>query len=401
VKTSKKILTFVLTAAMMAPLAGVTAFAAEEQAIGGSSTVRQPLVSVVVPTNLDFQLNPYKAGGSTSQVSDINFELINKSDVPVIVEYWLNAIGAEDVSIETANTNIGNTLDQTDKTAIFGVIATTALGGTPTAFGDTTFNAAQTVDYDATKSGTTVIADVDTGKLKTGFLLGSATGAPLDTLAAGNTGLGAFKFYAELETYANWQDGDITVNGVYKLQPYVLTEASIADELDNTQGALQEAPGGAAGTGADSFNMIKSSVIADRNEPKYGFKVLGSYMTAQDYKNKLIYDAYSSSVVNGVGTFKIDKVIASTTIDFDVNKTVTPGEDTATIATLWLWPQANGVGAFDMIPNSTITYNGSTGIATIKPPADWVGVAKGKYTIYIVLDDGATFKLYLDVTTGG
>jgi hypothetical protein len=368
--------------------------------------VQQPIVSVVVPTDLDFQLNPYKIGtpAPTSQVSDISFELINKSDVEIITEYWLNIVNAEDVSIEADATNIEGTLDQTDKTAVFGVIAATALGGTDTVFANTEFGSSTTVTYNAAKAGTTVLSDVATGKLKTGFLLGRATGSSApDTLAGSNRGLGAFKFYAKLETYADWQDGDITVNGVYKLQPYLLThvDATVTAELASDKGQLQGATDSPAGTGADSFNMIKSVKIADRAEPVYGFEVNASNMTSAMFANKMIYDAYSSSVVNGVGTFTIDKVAAPTAITFDVNKTSDPGADTATIDSLWLWPAANGVGAFDMIPNSTITYNGTTGIATIKPPADWVGVAKGKYVIYIVLDDGATFKLYLDVTTGG
>ncbi len=55
------------------------------------------------------------------------------------------------------------------------------------------------------------------------FALAAATeskeGSGFDTLAAGNRGVGLFQFYAEVNTYAPWKDGDIEVNGVYTITP--------------------------------------------------------------------------------------------------------------------------------------------------------------------------------------
>jgi hypothetical protein len=238
---------------MVIPLSA-TAFAADTGRIGGDGTVVPIVVNVAVPMNLNFALDPLQVTDGASQISNTTYGLINKSNVDVAAMFYLKATAAIGVSLEANDDNIGGTLSETDKTLIFGAIGATDITGTDTAFAATALGAAIPA-YDASETATIVKAAAGSdGTFRFAFALEKATpaGTPT-TLASDFAGLAAFQFYGVLETYADWKAGDITVSGVYKLQPLA------GDDFDGITPAT------------NSFNMIAQVDFADTAPDVIGF----------------------------------------------------------------------------------------------------------------------------------
>ncbi|MDR1961318.1 MAG: hypothetical protein LBQ16_03455, partial [Gracilibacteraceae bacterium] len=97
-KKTSKVLTVILAALLIATLLPGTAFAADLQdvsesgTIGGDTTVDKAVINVVVPTNVNFALNPLEIGQSGNQVTTADYILVNKSNVPVAASFYLDAV---------------------------------------------------------------------------------------------------------------------------------------------------------------------------------------------------------------------------------------------------------------------------------------------------------------------
>jgi hypothetical protein len=193
---------------------------------GGDSTVKIPIYNVVVPTNVNFAIDPLQLGNVTddSQITTANYKVINKSDVDVRVTFDLTATLGSGVKFVEKNALDQVTTTGAPKDVYFAALS--AEGVTPNSlnYASALTDMTATFAYDADPpKGTLVPFGVSLGapgneKTTLAFLLGKSTGTPLDTLAAANEGVASFQFYANLNTYADWKANDIQVVGSYNLQ---------------------------------------------------------------------------------------------------------------------------------------------------------------------------------------
>jgi hypothetical protein len=217
---NKKIIAVIIAVVLMVSVT-VPALANEAawRVIEGDGTVNNPELRVIVPTSLDFAFDPFKIDGGESQVADVSFELINKSFAAVGAIFYLDAEfdSAKVTMIARADQDDAlnfSMADMTmrDKVLSMGVIGAKTITPGATAFADLAFANDATVVYDSEEDGTLIEFDVDK-QADIGFVLAAATRTP-DALANNAEGLAAFQFFAEMNSYAPWQDGDVNVSGV-------------------------------------------------------------------------------------------------------------------------------------------------------------------------------------------
>jgi hypothetical protein len=200
--------------------------------IGGSNTVKSPAYNVVVPTNINFALNPLQIGSvsGASQITTADYKVINKSDANVLVDFAItaNLLGGADFVNKSELTP--NELVGADKDAYFAVLGAKDVTLNSLSFANAATDSTAAFAYDTAVSGTLIPFDTTANTAKVSFLLG---GADLSTsaLASGNSGkagVASFQFYAELNTYASWAPGDITVTGAYTFQGVKSTDYTAA-----------------------------------------------------------------------------------------------------------------------------------------------------------------------------
>lgn len=269
-KFSKLAVSGLLVLAMTMGLA-MSAFAEPTEptgGVGGDSDVDNIVFQVVVPTNLDFSIDPFELNETaTGQINvAADFGIINKTAADVKVWFDLTATGnttnsegkavpKEDFKFVDSPAKVFPDDDTvTNHDIFFAAIAATDVEGV--VFTDETLaaNAGEATyakDGDALAGSLIPFAADDTASEATasfGFALGKATAsdpeAAVDTLAASSDGVAAFKFYAQLNTYAGWDPEDIVITGTYKLTgirnttygTYPGTEPGAADSKYNAYG---------------------------------------------------------------------------------------------------------------------------------------------------------------------
>jgi len=240
--------------------------------IGGSNTVDDVVLNVVLPTSLNFALNPLELGTNTagSQVTTTNYIIVNKTGAPVDVSFAIEAVGKTGVVFAADTSNLAkDDTAVTDKEIYFAALsAATVTPGT--------LDFATAVDYPAVAASNaaftynfTPAAGADrlallvpdltddfkaAGGIK--FALGAATGDPLDTLAASNAGVASFQFYGELNTYADWEADDIAITGRYTLTATrTTTYANYLADVDPLTAGVQNA------FVPSSLNMLKPAAV--------------------------------------------------------------------------------------------------------------------------------------------
>lgn len=215
--------------------------------IDGESTVDMPAINVLVPTNLDFALDPLSLDTTAeSQISDINYYFVNFTLAPVKVELDLTATSTNNAKLKASVSDIKGVNDPavTDKFLYFGALGATsldkdvaivedAMGVTEEAIYGDLFGEEDSPVAEYATTGGAIITDTlvpfapsaegTTGSAIIGFALGaaveSAEGGKINKVADEKSGVGAFQFYAQLNTYADWKDKDIAVAGTYTLTP--------------------------------------------------------------------------------------------------------------------------------------------------------------------------------------
>jgi hypothetical protein len=233
-KISIKITAVAATILLLATVLPTAAFADgtnQSGNVGGSGDVTEVVLNVVVPTNLSFALDPFQVGdvtGTNGQIASTDYVVVNKSTVPVQAAYFLEVVPGGGVDV-VATIASADRIDpaKVDKKIAIAALAAKTVATPPTDFATAPAGAAFT--YDQATASTKLNFDASTKKANMVFVLGKATdGADPDdepdTLAAANKGVASFQFYAELHTYADWEEGDVNVKGVYSLTP--LLEAS-------------------------------------------------------------------------------------------------------------------------------------------------------------------------------
>lgn len=259
-RNTKTVTAFVLTLLLLATFpTAVFADTPTSGTITGDSTVDNVIVEVILPTSLDFALDPLGLDTTgDNQIATQDFFFVNQTFAPVKVSV--------DITAETSGgavlvaTTGGLSLDDTsvtDKELYFGALGATGLTGasitTTTAgvsysaiFGSTTGPAASYATVSAvadTLVTLTPSSDGTTGAAVLSFALdkaveSSTTPGSIESLAAADAGVAAFQFYSQLNTYAEWEDNDISVSGTYTLIPLRDTTYSGYDYIDGSLNQL-------------------------------------------------------------------------------------------------------------------------------------------------------------------
>lgn len=285
----RKFIAILLTAAMALALA-VPALAIVGGAIEGEGDVQLPVLNVVVPTSLDFALDPLKIdANSPSQILSGNYSLINNTEgAAVLAAFYLDAELASGVKLgaDLANGGANYELDATDKEIELGIIAAKTIA-TPTVY------AASSTVVTFEKVGSDISSEI-------GFKLGKKDDSTDET---------AFSLYGVLNAYADWKKGDVNVEGIYVLR--ALSSLTTIDTVADTLGMVDtakttlptkpdaddlETPGGVP-TVAGFFGTSKGA--DEHTSAKMNISVGG---TATTMDVKFFADGKTVSVKNAAGT---------------------------------------------------------------------------------------------------
>ncbi|MDR1705635.1 MAG: hypothetical protein LBS19_13255 [Clostridiales bacterium] len=212
----------VLSLALAAGSAGAV-LGAQSGVLIGENDVTSMVLRVTVPNDLSFVFDPLELeaeGGS--QIAPADYFFINYTGAPIKVSLDITLELGDGVTLVDSPGVLGkDDIEATDKNIFFAILGADAL---PEGELDFTSGAAEPVKgiYDAAKD-TLIPFDPITASASMEFILASATesfpGQGYDTLAEGSMGVGAFRFYAEMNTYANWKTGDVKVMCSYTLAP--------------------------------------------------------------------------------------------------------------------------------------------------------------------------------------
>jgi hypothetical protein len=200
----------------------------------GDSTVADFVLNVTIPMALDYALDPTEIRSALdgNQISAVDFFLINESDVAVLATVNVTAIPGANVKLVDDVDDLDQDLPDgrvIPKDIKFGLLGAVAVADLVTiAFGDSPDVDDESFDYDPTEEGTLSLFDVDDAEARIRFVLRPATGTPsLDTLAADDGGVASFTLYAQMNTYADWADGDLDIEGVYDIRPVRLRDINM------------------------------------------------------------------------------------------------------------------------------------------------------------------------------
>jgi hypothetical protein len=207
-------------------------------AIVGDSTVNNVVFVVVVPANIDFAIDPFELGTSIGggQITGASYPFINKTIAPVKIalnfEADLTGGGGDAALVDDPAA-----LSPDDDTVTAKKLYFAALGAK-----EISDNTATTVTFDKEDVPETLAPFSAAGKTAAmSFVLKAGNGsAP----ASGTGGVAAFTFYGVLNSYADWQDGDVSVEAAYTLS--ALRPDTYTTLSDSAVGVNQiaTAPGG-------------------------------------------------------------------------------------------------------------------------------------------------------------
>ena len=250
---NSKVVAFVMALLLLTSFP-VFAETASSGDIVGDSDVADLVLNVVVPTTINFALDPLGlATTGDNQISNQSYFFLNQTFAPVKVSLDITAVTSGDAVLVSSPGGLSkDDTSVTDKKLFFGALGATSMTGAALSiyaldpdttyvelFGSTTGPAA---DYtDVTSDAATLVkftpnSNGSTGSAVIAFALAKAvesttTPDAIDSLAADDKGVAAFQFYAELNTYASWQANDLKVTGTYTLTP--LRGATYTDYVAN------------------------------------------------------------------------------------------------------------------------------------------------------------------------
>ena len=241
----KKLIALIMAIAMMATLS-ISALANEVDESGvkpitGKSDVETPIISVVIPTTLDFAFDAFNVQKSNATYSSMpnqiyaeDFELINKSEVPMAVVFYLNiktANNAVVLDVDDDDINVAS-LSSVKKNMSFAIMGANAItnntGSDLTTFASKAFATHTSVTYDTASASTlATFTSQNATEASMGFVLDRAVldedavagVGTLSSAIASAASLAAFNFFGNLNASAPWSNGDVTVGGVYWLTP--------------------------------------------------------------------------------------------------------------------------------------------------------------------------------------
>ncbi len=244
----KKLISSVAVATMITSLFATSAFAADWNTQGGSSTVTgssstvEPTIEVEIPGDFEFALNPLKlnvaeegATKNTEQIVASDYSIINYSNVPVLVttKTSAKAVDANVVLADdgTRDTTTGELPAVTSKKNAFLCLAVATKAEYKTDHWEFTYgdvNASSGVVKDESSATAQAMKILSTSDTEVKFKLSAASGSNAATEAASFTLRGA------LDPQASFSEGNITVTTVYNLTVITPDQYTGGYEADTT-----------------------------------------------------------------------------------------------------------------------------------------------------------------------
>ena len=390
----KRKLIAMLIVAVMAVTIITPASASIWDELKGINTLEPNVVNIILPANLNFALDPSQVTGSirgasgtqTSQVVETPFRMANVGRGTTGVIFFLEAEFKDGVNATISSINSSFSLNNRSKDIHFGVIGAHAASfATET---DIAVTIASATELNATT--TSVFFDNDSGVRSTalatiasltsapsatpttmqggtGFVLQPANaGIPVGTSTPGSLldvdqGLASFMFYAEVNPFANWSPGDISVSGVYWLVgmpgQYVST---LATRLGH--------------------NTLAYADMPDRPD-------------ADEMATLLVGSTGPIVDVTAVAGATTAATIPRAQYESDGLKIKLPG-NTATVTEIRPGGPSGGNWVPDSSPGARWTYDASDGVLELYGP-----LSSNSYPTLTIVAGGNTFTINLTLTT--
>lgn len=254
----KKILKTLLSTMVMVSLLGTTCFADDftgemtattGQEITGTSEIKNPIYSVVIPTKFEFSVDAFSQGGQ-SQIYSEEFNIINKSNVAVRVNVNAKATPLKSATLKTAEADVTETstdklmylaiqtpstvtISFEDKAAFTPALlkgdaavyytATTSENGSENAYAEMQDVKGVTSTYDASakealstegKDFLFALAKAEYVDYYTNYNDTAKTGS-LYKKADADNGATTFRFYGKVNSKAAWETGEVKVDATY------------------------------------------------------------------------------------------------------------------------------------------------------------------------------------------
>ena len=267
----KKVIATATTAALVTGMFAGTAMAAEWNENGGSQTVEgvstavQPTISVELPGDLAFGINPLKLDADGDQKTDgqivaTSYGIVNYSNVPVLVNAKTSAKAGTGVTLQTSieynsNTNELKPTADTDKDVFLLQVFPAKASGVSYSNDTGVTIKGNTI----TKAATNGVSNVDTAKA-VGALVLSETANSVDfklaafendTVKPANAS--GFTFDGVVNPNATFADGDVTVSTIFTLS--VISQKQYENGYDKPANTFGDA-------GKD---LVDNSVVEKKN----------------------------------------------------------------------------------------------------------------------------------------
>ena len=253
-----------------------TGKAKEDGDLEGKNELENLTIKAVVPMNLNFALNPLQIGNADdndNQVTDIDFTFINRTEeVPLKISVDLSLTLDDSVELVADSTEVELDDDAVEtKRIFFGAVgADVKIADSDDAEADDIEEGDILATYDPTTDALVSFED-DEESITIAFGL-----AKHDTTDV-EANIAVFTFYAQLDTYADWEEDDIAVAGAYTLLG--LRGATYAGYEGDDQA---EPPRTSAYVNEGSSTQLKAAAAGENGgDPVVGF-VLGDGISAHE-----------------------------------------------------------------------------------------------------------------------
>lgn len=227
----KKLIASATTAVLVTGMLAGTAMADElnengaTQTVTGESSAVQPIISVELPGDLTFAINPLRLdanddGAKDEQIVATSYGIVNYSNVPVLVNAKTKAVAANNTNLlGTATVNYDANTDELTSAA--GTKDVLLIQAFPVATSGVAWsNDTVTITSDKFEK----IADASAAKAKGGLILSGTendVNFKLNAVSANGEpaadGVSGFTFAGAVNPNATFDDGDITVSTTFTL----------------------------------------------------------------------------------------------------------------------------------------------------------------------------------------
>lgn len=276
-RKSRKLIAFITVLTLVMSSVAFSFAAKGSGTMEGTSTSQNPVLRVVVPTALDFALDPYDMSGDGQVYTADGYTFINKTEAPVLVDVTLTASTSGIKLLANEAAAKVDDVDVTTKALFFAVNVAASIDQafvtTNSIAGDTitttaSVNETPTAQY-TTSSAAIMGFDPATSKAAFSLLLQKAT-SDSGIMTVSDEAIGMFQFHGALNTYAEsqWQAGEFGVRGVYNLYLLKETTAEKTYTVSNTVHQLVTNRNSSGGGGSDDSG--DNAQIVPDPDPGFG-----------------------------------------------------------------------------------------------------------------------------------